>query len=60
MSESGLPNQFGYVTPLGPFWSYQDLTRLFLYLDTNRDGALTLAEFSAINEVAPTFTYSSY
>jgi Ca2+-binding EF-hand superfamily protein len=56
-SEPGLPDQFGYVTVLGPFWSDQDLAYLFMMLDTNRDGLLSPAEFGAINQVAAAYNY---
>src|SRR5262249_2839977 len=56
----GVPFQNGYVTNLGPFWSNTDLTNLFLTLDSNRDGVLSIEEFSAINYISPTFVSSSY
>ena len=56
----GVPLMRPYVTNLGPFWSYTDLTHLFLKLDTNQDGFLSLQEFSAINEIAPTFVGAAY
>src|SRR5262249_39007506 len=49
----GIPFASGYVTRIGPFWSNTDLTNLFLTLDSNRDGVVSLQEFAAINYVAP-------
>ena len=59
VGSNGLP-QTASVTNIGAFWSDTDLTALFLTLDSNRDGVLSLSEFAAVNRIAPTFVQASY
>ena len=55
-SGGGVPDQSGYVTRMGPFFGDTNLSQLFWMLDSNRDGMLTQAEFSGINQVLVNFT----